>query len=546
MKKITNLILMLVLIFSLVILIGNTSSASNSNPLSDVRVRQAITYAIDMDTICDTLLEGKAIPADSLTPNGDWKVEGLNNYAYNPEKAKKLLKEANWDSNYVLDVVYYYKDQLTVDLMSVIQQELAEIGMKANFRRLEGDLAAQLWVKPDDPVNGPASVKWDLAYAANAALAVHEYYNRFKGGATSNSNQPTDEKLDELIAATNATADVDKQKAAFYELQKYFNEQLFAIPLYYQQVFVYKNNRVDRKGIPYGNEQYAYDSRIIDWDVESNKNGEYILYSNRGPAEYFDEISVNPSLTNPNKFLFDRLVIADDNLSPKKGQLASEYTVSEDGKIITFVLRKGVTWHDGEPFTAEDVKFTVEYLSKIPTLNAVPGQTFSSLEGYDDYINGNSDEISGIVIDGNKVTFNFTKIAPNALLTFSQWAPLPKHLLKGSDPLRPQQDPYWQAPVGTGPFKIDKVNMNDYATFTRYEGYWDKTGTGNIEIIQLYPSGDSDPNIVVNAEAGKLDYGFSKSVEEAKAIEKMKNMEVIPVNIRYTRMFYVNKFPKSK
>jgi peptide/nickel transport system substrate-binding protein len=546
MKKITNLILMLVLIFSLVILIGNTSSASNSNPLSDVRVRQAITYAIDMDTICDTLLEGKAIPADSLTPNGDWKVEGLNNYAYNPEKAKELLKEVDWDSNYVLDVVYYYKDQLTVDLMSVIQQELAEVGMKANFRRLEGDLAAQLWVKPDDPVNGPASVKWDLAYAANAALAVHEYYNRFKGGATSNSNQPTDEKLDELIAATNATADVDKQKAAFYELQKYFNEELFAIPLYYQQVFVYKNNRVDRKGIPYGNEQYAYDSRMIDWDVESNKNGEYILYSNRGPAEYFDEMSVNPSLTNPNKFLFDRLVIADDNLSPKKGQLASEYTVSEDGKIITFVLRKGVTWHDGEPFTAEDVKFTVEYLSKIPTLNAVPGQTYSSLEGYDDYINGNSDEISGIVIDGNKVTFNFTKVAPNALLTFSQWALLPKHLLKGSDPLRPQQDPYWQAPVGTGPFKIDKVNMNDYATFTRYEGYWDKTGTGNIEIIQLYPSGDSDPNIVVNAEAGKLDYGFSKSVEEAKAIEKMKNMEVVPVNIRYTRMFYVNKFPKSK
>lgn len=546
MKKIINLILMLVLIFSLAILIGNTSSASNSNPLSDVRVRQAIAYAIDMDTICATLLEGKAIPADSLTPNGDWKVEGLNNYAYNPEKAKELLKEADWDSNYVLDVVYYYKDQLTVDLMSVIQQELAEVGMKANFRRLEGDLAAQLWVKPDDPVNGPASVKWDLAYAANAALAVHEYYNRFKGGATSNSNQPTDEKLDELIAATNATADVDKQKAAFYKLQKYFNEQLFAIPLYYQQVFVYKNNRVDRKGIPYGNEQYAYDSRIIDWDVESNKNGEHILYSNRGPAEYFDEISVNPSLTNPNKFLFDRLVISDECLSPKKGQLASEYTVSEDGKIITFVLRKDVTWHDGKPFTAEDVKFTVEYLSKIPTLNAVPGQTFSSLEGYDDYINGNSDEISGIVIDGNKVTFNFTKVAPNALLTFSQWPPLPKHLLRGSDPLRPQQDPYWQAPVGTGPFKIDEVNMNDYATFTRYEGYWDKTGTGNIEKIQLYPSGDSDPNIVINAEAGKLDYGFSKSVEEAKAIEKMKNMKVMPVNIRYTRMFYVNKFPKSK
>jgi len=547
MKKMVNLILMVVLIFSLVVFVGNAASASNSNPLSDVRVRQAIAYAIDMDTVCATLLEGKAIAADSLTPNGDWKVKGLNNYAYNPEKAKKLLKEAGWDSNYVLDVVYYYGDQLTVDQMSVIQQELAEVGIKMNFRKLEGDLGAQLWVKPNDPVNGPASVKWDLAYAANAALAVQEYYNRFKGGATSNSNQPTDKKLDELIAATNATADISKQKAAFYNLQKYFNEELFAIPLYYQQAFIYESNRVDRKGIPYGNEQYVYDSRIIDWDVESNENGEHVLYSNMGPVEFFDEPSVNPALTNPNKFLFDRLVIADDNLSPKKGQLASEYTVSEDGKIITFVLRKGVTWHDGEPFTAEDVKFTVEYLSKIPSLNAVPGQTFSSLEGYDDYINGNSDGISGIVIDGNKVTFKFAKVAPNALLVFSQWAPLPRHLLKGSNPLKPQQDPYWQAPVGTGPFKIDEVRMNNYATFTRYEGYWDKTGTGNIEKIQLYPCGsDSDPNMVVNAGAGKLDYGFSKSVEDEKAIEKMENMKVIPINIRYTRMFYVNKFPKSK
>jgi len=544
MKRTINLILLLVLTLSLVVLIGNASSASNPNPLSDVRVRQAIAYAIDMDTICATLLEGKAIPADSLTPNGDWKVKGLNNYAYNPEKAKKLLKEAGWNSNYVLDVVYYYKDQLTVDLMSIIQQELAEVGIKMNFRRLEGDLAAQLWVRPEDPVNGPSSVKWDLAYAANAALAVHEYYNRFKGGASSNSHTPTDPKLDVLIDATNKTADISKQKAAFYELQKYFNEKLFAIPLYYQQAFIYESNRVNRKGIPYGNEQFAYDWRIIDWDVESNENGEHILYSNRGPAEYFDEVSVNPALTNPNKFLFDRLIIADEKLNPKKGQLASEYTISEDGKTITFVLRKGVKWHDGEPFTAEDVKFTVEYLSKIPTLNAVAGQTFSSLEGYDDYINGNSDGISGIVIDGNKVTFKFAKVAPNALLTFSQWPPLPKHLLKGSDPLRPQQDPYWQAPVGTGPFKIEKVNMNDYAIFIRYKDYWDKTGTGNIEKIQLYPSGDSDPNIVVNAEAGKLDYGFSKSVEDEKAIEKMKNMKVIPVNIRYTRMFYVNKFPK--
>jgi len=543
MKKIINLVLMVVLVFSLVVF--SSSASTNSNPLSDVRVRQAIAYAIDMKTISATLFDGKVIPANSLTPDGEWKVSRLNNYDYNPEKAKELLKEAGWDPNYVLDVVYYYTDQITVDLMTVIQEYLADVGIKITFRRLEGDLPAQLWVKPSDPVNGPASVKWDLAYAANAALAMHEYYNRFKGGAASNSHTPTDTKLDALIAATNETADVAKQKAAFYELQKYENEQLFAIPLYYQQAFIYESNRVNRKGILYGNEQFFYDWRIIDWDVMPDKNGENVLYSNRGPVEFFDITAVNPALTMPNKFLFDRLIVADENLSPKKGQLASEYMVSKDGLTIEFILRKGVTWHDGKPFTAEDVKFTVEYLSKVPQLNAVAGETFSFLEGYNDYINGKSDGISGIVIDGNKVTFKFVKLAPNALLIFSQWPPLPKHLLEGTDPLKAQQAKYWQAPVGTGPFKIGEVNMNNYATFVRYEKYWDK-GTGNIEKIHLYPSGDGEENLVINAEAGKVDYAFGKIVENAKAIEKMEHMKIIPINIRYTRLFYVNKFPKTK
>ncbi|GAA0179907.1 hypothetical protein SH2C18_26980 [Clostridium sediminicola] len=518
--------------------------ATNGNPLSDLRVRQAIAYAIDMDALAASLLEGKAVPANSLTPNGDWKADGLNDYDYNPEKAKELLKEAGWDFDYVLDVVYYYGDQLTVDLMTAVQAYLAEVDMKMEFRRLEGDLAVQLWTNPEDPVNGPSAVDWDLAYAGNAALAMHEYYNRYQTGVASNSHTPSDKELDKLIEATNKTADIDKQKVAFKELQKYENEQLFSIPLYYQQVFVYESNRVDRKGIPYGNEQFAYDWRIIDWDVEADESGERTLHSNTGPTEFFQTTFVNPGFFMPQKFLFDRLIVADASLTPKKGQLASEYTVSEDGLNIELVLRDGVKWHDGKPFTAEDVKFTIEYSSKVPQLNGVAANTYSSLKGYQDYIDGKADGISGIVIDGNKVTLNFEKLDPNALLTLSQWPPLPKHLLEDTDPIQSQQAQYWQSPVGTGPFKIDEVNMNDYATFVKYDGYWDE-GTGNIEKIQLYPSADSDPNLVINAESGKVDYAFNKNVADVTAIEKMENMNVHSVDIRYTRLFYVNKFEKK-
>jgi len=540
MKKIK--IVGMVMVVMLVILFSNTGFSTTR--FADPRVRQAIAYAIDIDTICETLLEGKATPAVSLTPNPEYRAPGLNNYEYNPSKAKELLKEAGWDSNYVLDVVYYYGDQLTVDLMTVIQTYLADVGIKMEFRKLEGDLTTLLWTPPADPIKGPSAVDWDLAYAGISALTLHEFYNRFEGGASSNSHTPTDPKLDELIDKINSTADPNEQKEAFHELTRYENETLPAIPLYHQQGFLVESKRIDRKGIPYGNEQFAYDWRIIDWDIEPDKNGERIMYTNGGPIQFFEAPFVNPASSTLLylKLLFDRLIVSDENLTPKKGQLASDYKVSEDGLTIEFTLREEIKWHDGVPITPEDVKFTFEYYAKVPQLNAVALYTISCLEGYEDYVNGKSEEIKGIVIEGNKVIFHFEKLDPNALMTFSQWPPLPKHLLKGTDPLQAQQAAYWQNPIGSGPFKIEEVKMNNYVTYVRWDDYWDK-GNGNIEKIQSYPSAESDPNLVVNAEAGRVDYAYTKSIEQASAIEQISHVNLIPFDQIYTRLFYVNKFP---
>jgi ABC-type transport system substrate-binding protein len=72
--------------------------------------------AIDMELIKSTLFEDQIIVADSLLPNGPMKSPNLPDYSYNPEKAKALLAEANWDNERVLDTVFYYGDQLTSEL----------------------------------------------------------------------------------------------------------------------------------------------------------------------------------------------------------------------------------------------------------------------------------------------------------------------------------------------------------------------------------------------------------------------------------------------
>ena len=236
-------------------------------PLADKKVRQAIMYALDMDEILDGIFDGAAEKANSLTPDGVDKVDGLNNYDYDPEKAKKLLEEANWDPNTELDVVYYYDDQQTVDLMSIIQNYLAQVGIIMKFRVVDGDLATLLWSLPEDPVNGPSAVDFDLCYGATAALSMHEYYDRYQTGAALNSHTPGTEELDKLIEATNKTIDAQEQREAFFNLQKYENEELFVLPLYYQPIYVITSDKI--QGIPekLGNPQFNYKWDIHKWTL---------------------------------------------------------------------------------------------------------------------------------------------------------------------------------------------------------------------------------------------------------------------------------------
>ena len=515
-----------------------TSDAlAEANQLSDVRVRQAIAYAIDMDTIAETLLEGKAIVADSMIPNGAFKADGLNAYAYDPDKARALLKEAGWDKSQVLDVVYYYGDQLTADLMVALQAYLADVGIDMTYRKLEGDVGEQLNVLP--PENSDTSaVKWDIAYGAKAALALQEYYNGYE--SNKNSYTPANAKLDELIEGINASVDADDQIAAFAEFEKYENEMLSDIPLYYQQLFIYESDRLNRNGGLYGNAQFNYDWGIVDWTVEPDADGKKVIYTNTAPSQFFQHPLLNPGLYIYSKVVFDRLLAVNGSLVPTGGQMAESYDVSDDGMSVTFKLKDGLTWHDGEPVSAEDVAFTMGLTAKVPAISAVISNTLNSIEGAEAFLDESAESMSGVKVDGNSISISFAKLDPNFMLSFGQMAILPKHLLSDANPLEFQQDAFWQNPVGSGPFKIAEVQMNDFVRFVPFENY--HGGVAKIDEIVAFPSGDNDANVLKNAGAKRLDYGFTKSVADVQGLEEMDHMRVIPADIPYTRSLRVNKF----
>jgi len=189
-----------------------------------------------------------------------------------------------------------------------------------------------------------------------------------------------------------------------------------------------------------------------------------------------------------------------------------------------------VKWHDGEPFTAEDVKWTFEYYPTVPGANTV----------MTDVIN----DAKAITVDGNKVIFEFNNPQPNALTVFSQWPVLPKHCLENVTPENFSADIFWQNPIGTGPFKVDTVKLGEYTILTRNADYF-LQGSGNIERMYLYPSSDAgDENLITNAMAGNIDYAFCKDSSQVQQLMEMDGYTVETVNVTFPCYIFLNMFER--
>ena len=173
---------------------------------------------------------------------------------------------------------------------------------------------------------------------------------------------------------------MEDQKVAYDAIQLYENENVEVIPLFYIPSWVVTSSHLDMKGNPAGNDQFAYQKNILDWTTDRPDN---TMYTNTGAVNFLEHPATNPALFWHQEVVFDRLLNANESLAPTDGQLAESFEVSEDGTVITFTLRDGVKWHDGEPFTAEDVKWTFEYYPTVPGANTVMTDVINAVKNSD-------------------------------------------------------------------------------------------------------------------------------------------------------------------
>jgi peptide/nickel transport system substrate-binding protein len=183
--------------------------------------------------------------------------------------------------------------------------------------------------------------------------------------------------------------------------------------------------------------------------------------------------------------------------------------VAEDFTSVTWKLREGVKWHDGEDFTAEDVAFTFEYLSD-PSTNATTLGFYSdvaSVEAVDDYT----------VL----ITFESPVAAWFNPFVGASGTILPEHVLRDFVGEQAAFAPFNLMPIGTGPFRVVEFNPGDVAIYEIFMDYWDP-GKPYFDRVELKGGGDAASAARAVLQSGEADWAWNLQVE-ATVLEQLES-----------------------
>lgn len=209
--------------------------------------------------------------------------------------------------------------------------------------------------------------------------------------------------------------------------------------------------------------------------------------------------------------------------------LAQSWDMEDGGKAFVFHLREGVKWHDGQPFTADDVVYTFNVYAN-PAVGSTYAAKLSGVVGYDDFKAGKADSLKGVTkVDDMTVRVELTSPSPLWVeLQQISISMLPKHILGDVPADQLRTNPYWKNMVGTGPFVMTKFVDDQYIEGAANPDYFMGKPKLDKIVFQIY----ADTTAILNAlQAGELDAtpyeGGGIPLDQVKRFEAMDHLTVL-------------------
>ena len=342
-------------------------------------------------------------------------------------------------------------DTISVDAGDVIEQMLRDIGIRMKAIPISDEVLYD---------------NLDLEHTYEVYQMSHGYapypghlYDRFHSDQIMDygGNNPgwSNTEFDDLVDQANAETDFDTRKELLWEAQELLAEDLPYIPLFTSDdVHAIRKEWTGYVCMPGGIFNWYNRLTTINLQHEDQEYGADFVMAYPSYIRYY-----NPILGTDGRsalvvsMVYDDLVSydADMNIAP---WLAESWTVSADGLTVTFNLVENAKWHDDEPLTAEDVKFTIDYYigEEVPYDTALMSR-IDSVETDGDYT----------VIVHMKEPYAWV------LDDFEDVPIMPKHIW---------EDKEWDwsvhpdMPIGSGPFKWDSYLDGEWIKLVANEDFW--------------------------------------------------------------------------
>ena len=253
-----------------------------------------------------------------------------------------------------------------------------------------------------------------------------------------------------------------------------------------------------------------------DRDSQEGEKGGTLIVGVETDADALCPLTSNTSTgSDVHGLIFAGLASTNPDMASYSPWLAESWDYSSDHRSLTFQLRRDAFWHDGVPFSAYDVEFSIPlYKDTLVGYGAIRWL----------------DHITAVTaLDSHTVRFDFDAVYPYQLTDANVGRPLPKHILEGVPAAEIRTHRFNRNPVGTGPYRFEEWTPQQSIVITANDDYF--LGRPNLDRVVLKIVPDRT-NLITQVKTGEIDLYPKFPPHAFEDLSSTKGLKVLRVPSR--------------